>query len=109
MKRIIIPAIAIVLAFAGSAFTTAKRSNSNLFVYAGSSYSQTDIQTASNYVATSSDPCSGATNNICAVNLPTAKPLGQHPAAADFSAEEGNLWRSQQGASPYDDNIEMKP
>lgn len=109
MKRIIIPAIAIMLAFAGSAFTSAKRSNSNLFVYTGSSYAQTDIENINNYAASATDPCGGTSTNVCSVTLATAKAVGQKPASTDFNAEKGNLWTSQQNHSAADGSIEMKP
>jgi hypothetical protein len=96
------------LAIGFSAFTNAKRVNSDFYQYTSSSHLQADIQNANNYVATASDPCSGATN-VCGVTLPTSQTVGSHPIAGEFSDESGNLWASQDNHSAQDGNIEMKP
>lgn len=109
MKKLIIPALAIMLAVGSSAFT-AKRTTSNFFEYQGPDYSQTNIQTASNYKAVaSSDQCDDVTN-VCGVILETPKTLGQSPDAGQFNAEAAALWASESGHSgPTDDAILMKP
>lgn len=86
-----------------------KRANSNFYVYTSSSTAQADIQNINNYASTTSDPCGGTTTNVCGVTLSTSKPAGQKPVAAEFSAESGNLWTSQQNHTPADGSVSMKP
>lgn len=92
-----------------SAFTNAKRVDSNFFVYTSSSHTQTAIQTASNYQSTTLSPCGGTTTNVCGVTLPTAEPAGQNPDAGELASEAANLWTSQQNHTPADGDIAMKP
>jgi uncharacterized protein DUF6520 len=109
MKKSILPALAIVVALAASAFTTNRNVNSNFFVYTSSLHTQAAVQSIGNYVSTTTSPCSGTTTNVCGVTLPTAEPVGQNPNSGDFSDESDNLWSSQQNHSPADDDINMKP
>ncbi|GGH12095.1 DUF6520 family protein [Mucilaginibacter phyllosphaerae] len=107
MKKIIIPVIAIAMAFGTSAFT-AKRATSTFFRYQGATRSQTDIQNISNYVAQASNPCNDVVN-VCGVTLSTAKNIGSNPATSEFNAEKSNLWLSQQNHAPADGSISMEP
>ncbi|MVN91488.1 DUF6520 family protein [Mucilaginibacter aquatilis] len=105
MKKLVLPALAIALAFGTSAFT-AKKVNSNFYAYTGSA-AQADIQNINNYVATATNPCSGA-QDVCGVTLSTSRAVGQTPVASEFNAEKANLWASQQAHAPADPNIDMK-
>ncbi|MCC8407731.1 DUF6520 family protein [Mucilaginibacter sp. UR6-1] len=108
MKKLIIPVIAIILAFGSSAFT-AKKSTSNFFKYIGpAARTSGDVQSITNYQAQTLDPCADV-ENVCGVTLPTAKTVGQNPASTEFNAEKSNLWTSQQNHSPADDAIGMEP
>ena len=106
MRKLIIPAAAIVIAFGSSAFT-AKKSTSNFFLYQGATRTQADIQDINNYVASASDPCNDVTN-VCGVTLSTAKNVGSTPATSEFNAEKASLWTSQQNHSPADGAIAME-
>lgn len=106
MKTKLIGLLAIMIAFGASAFTV-KPTSSNFYEYTSGSLAKADIQNINNYVATSPNPCGGATN-VCGVKLTTAHSLGATPVASEFSAEETNLWASQQDNAPQDDNIGMK-
>ncbi|SDP46231.1 hypothetical protein SAMN05428975_1315 [Mucilaginibacter sp. OK268] len=107
MRKLIIPVVAIIMAFGSSAFT-AKKSTSNFFKYNGATRTQTDIQNINNYTARTDNPCEDVTN-VCGVTLSTAKTVGQTPASSEFNAEKANLWLSQQNHSPADGAIDMEP
>ncbi|WPU94826.1 hypothetical protein SNE25_04730 [Mucilaginibacter sabulilitoris] len=108
-KRIALGLVVAAMAISFSAFTNVKRVNSNFYVYSSSSHLQGDIQNFNNYIATSSDPCSGATTNVCGVTLPTAQPVNSKPISSEFDDESANLWDSQTAHAPQDGNIDMKP
>ncbi|MFC0513119.1 DUF6520 family protein [Mucilaginibacter angelicae] len=107
MRKLFIPAAAIVMAIGSSAFT-AKRTTSNFFLYQGTTHSQTDIQNINNYVASATDPCNDVAN-VCGLTLSTAKNVGSTPTPAEFNAEKTNLWTSQQNHAPADAAIAMEP
>lgn len=106
MKKLIIPIVAIVLAFSASAFT-AKKTSTILYQYVGSGTSQTNIQDINNYVRTEDAPCDEG-SDVCGVVL-NDNGVGNPPATADFNGEKTNLWLSQQNGSAQDGAIEMKP
>lgn len=108
MKKLIIPVIAILLAFGSSAFT-AKKSTSNFFKYVGpAGRSISDVQSISNYVATAVNPCADLTD-VCGVTLSTAKTIGQSPSSTDFTPSlQGKLWDSQRLHQPKDASISME-
>ena len=108
MKKLIIPMLAIALAFSSSAFIP-KKSNSNFFRYNGVSYTSTAIQTASNYAAFESEDECTATENICGVTLGTAKAIGNPPDGTQFNAEKTNLWNSQVAHAPQSAAVSMEP
>jgi len=97
------------LAIGFSAFTNAKRVDSNFFVYTSSLHTKAAIQNAGNYQSTTLAPCGGTTANVCGVTLATAKPANQNPDAGELADEADNLWTSQQNHSPADGDIAMKP
>jgi hypothetical protein len=105
MKKLIIPALAIAFAFASSAFT-AKRGTSSFYLYTQSTFTQSQVQDISNYVA-ADNSCSDG-DNVCGVQLTTAHTDGTTPVASEFNAEKGNLWLSQENSTPEDSNISMQ-
>lgn len=109
MKKIIVPAAAIVMALSFSAFTSAKRVTSNFFEYKSSSLLQSDIQNPANYRAASSSAACSGSQNVCGVTLPTAKNINATPDATEFSNESTNLWDSQTAHSPQSAAVDMKP
>jgi hypothetical protein len=108
MKKLIIPVMAIAMAFGTSAFT-AKITTSSFYKYNGTTFTQANIQNINNYTAdTSAGDCTDV-QNVCGVELSTAKTVGQTPVPAEFSSESSALWASQQAHSPSDDAVLMKP
>jgi hypothetical protein len=105
MKKMFIPAIAIILALATSAFT-AKKTSGAFYQYTSSSHAQSDIQNVNNYVR--ADVSCGGSDNVCGVTLATDEGTGNAPDPTEFSAESTNLWASQQNNSAADANISMK-
>jgi len=105
MKKLIMPVIAIVFAFAFSAFT-AKRSTSNFYIYTSSSFAKGDIQNINNYVA--SDGSCGGAQDVCGVTLSTSQTLGSTPVLSEFNGEKTNLWLSEQNSNPADGSIQMQ-
>jgi len=106
MKKLIIPAIAIVLAFSASAFTT-KSGSSNFYAYVGSDFTQANIQNINNYQASETTSCPGV-DDVCGVTLATSKVDGSIPATTDFNSESTNLWLSEQANSAQDGHIAMQ-
>lgn len=106
MKIKLFGILAIMIALGASAFTV-KPTSSNFYEYTSGSLAKADIQNINNYVATSPDPCGGA-DNVCGVTLTTAHALGSTPVSSEFSAEETNLWASQQNNAAQDTHIGMK-
>ncbi|MCQ6957628.1 DUF6520 family protein [Mucilaginibacter aquariorum] len=108
MKKLIIPVIAIIMAFGSSAFTTNK-ATSNFFKYVGpAARTISDVQSASNYQATAVNPCVEL-NDVCGITLPTARTIGLSPASSDFTPTvQGKLWSSQSNHQPFDGTISME-
>ncbi|MBK0378544.1 DUF6520 family protein [Mucilaginibacter segetis] len=105
MKKLILPALAIGLAISTSAFTT-NRVAGAFYRYTSSSTAQSDIQNINNYVR--DDNACGGGEDVCGVTLTTDEGLGNTPDPTEFSAEQSNLWTSQQNGSAADVNIHMK-
>ena len=107
MKKLIIPVIALVMAFGSSAFKN-KVATSNFYKYVGPvERTQTQITTIENYEALAADPCSDDVN-VCGVTLSTARDEGQHPVSGEFSAQSSNLWDSQDQGSAANSAISME-
>jgi hypothetical protein len=91
MKQIkvsIFAVIAIVMAIAASAFTKVKHSNAihpstlTWFRFAGSDPTDpVQVKNYMNYTWTDGQPCSGSTNQICAVQVDGIASSGQHPSS----------------------------
>ncbi|MFI5161235.1 MAG: hypothetical protein ACHQHN_08150 [Sphingobacteriales bacterium] len=106
-KQIALGLLVGAMAIGFSAFTGAKKLTSNFYEYTSSSVQKADIQNINNYVATAADPCSGTTD-VCGVTLATAHNVGTTPDPGEFSAEQDNLWASQDDGLAADGNIGMK-
>ncbi|MFD0764525.1 hypothetical protein ACFQZI_06650 [Mucilaginibacter lutimaris] len=107
MKKLIIPAVAIALAFGTSAFK-ATTTTSNFFKYIGpSARTSAQVQDLNNYAALDVNPCID-NGNVCGVTLTTAKTIGQAPASSEFNVQKANLWSSQQSHTAANAAIGME-
>lgn len=105
MKKLFIPAFALVIAFAGSAFT-AKKTSGSFYRYTSTSHAKVDIQNINNYVRDENGCDDGS--DVCGVTLPTDEGAGNQPDATEFSSESTNLWNSQSSGTAQDSNVIMK-
>jgi hypothetical protein len=99
-----IPALAIALVFASSAFTN-KKTTTAFYEYQSSLHTSAAIQNIANYVRTGS-PC-GASANVCGVTL-TDEGANSHPDQTEFDNIKATLWGSQQAHESLDPSISMK-
>ncbi len=105
MKKLILPAFAIALAFGTSAFT-AKKAAGVFYRYTSSSLTEANIKNINNYERESATCNPGA--NVCGVLLDTDNGEESQPDEAEFTAQRNHLWTSQQNGLPANASIVMK-
>ena len=100
------PVLALIVAIAGSAFTSKKATGDVWYLFNSTNYSQVDDVTK--YVNTESDvsPGCSTSGDICAIKLPDSG--NTNPDSGDFSGLQSAIQNSEDNHSASDSRIQMQ-